>query len=234
MFHHTTVTSKSKHDHAICWDRQEPSVEWGVERELTTIELFQPDSSWEDIADLYHDVYQLWRLQGKILCDKEIGGTYASSINGLPHCQGRNQDGVQPGSLGSNPKLNSMPGTAPLMIGSWMLSKTLVRILFSHSHQCSGSCRCLGSCQGRRSQTVDHWIKVPQVMSHHEDPTTRWSQSPSPSWSRWQVTFTHLSHRSNLKRDTSVKEPHLVSWGDERRPGDSSNWSRPKEEDLEC
>ena len=34
------------------------------------MELICPDSSWEDIVDLYHDVYQLWRLQGRICCDE--------------------------------------------------------------------------------------------------------------------------------------------------------------------
>ena len=34
------------------------------------------------------------------------------------------------------------------------------------------------------------------------------------------------------ERDTSVQEPHLLTWGDERMSGDQSNWSRPEEEDL--
>ena len=35
------------------------------------MELTQPDSFWEGIADIYQDVYQLWRLLGKMLCDEE-------------------------------------------------------------------------------------------------------------------------------------------------------------------
>ena len=31
-----------------------------------------------------------------------------------------------------------------------------------------------------------------------------------------------------------MKEPHLLAWRDKRRPGDQSDWSRPKEEDPEC
>ena len=34
--------------------------------------LARPDSSWEDIADLYHNVYQLWRLPERMLCDEEM------------------------------------------------------------------------------------------------------------------------------------------------------------------
>ena len=92
----------------------------------------------------------------------------------------------------------------------------------SHSH--------LDSCQQRRSQTADCQTKVPQVMSCHGDPARRWAQSPSSSQLRQWVTFTH----SSPKRDISVKEPHLLTWGNERGPSDKSHWSRPKVEDLEC
>ena len=72
MFHHATATSKHEHDCAICQGRWEPSVEWGMEGEPTVMELIQPDSSQEDIVDLYHDVCQLWRLPGRVVCDKEM------------------------------------------------------------------------------------------------------------------------------------------------------------------
>ena len=78
MFHH--ATGKSEQDCAICWGRWEPSAEQDVEREPTTMELFWPDSSQEDIVDLYCDVYQLQRLLGKILCDKEMGACICQEI----------------------------------------------------------------------------------------------------------------------------------------------------------
>ena len=36
------------------------------------MELTRPDSSWEDIADQYCNVYQLRMLPGRILCDEEM------------------------------------------------------------------------------------------------------------------------------------------------------------------
>ena len=71
-------------------------------------------------------------------------------------------------------------------------------------------------------------------MSHHGDPAQRQPQSPSPSKLRWQVTFTQSLPESSLERDASAKEHHLPIWGDKERPGDSFDWSRPEEEDLEC
>ena len=68
MFLHATATSWSKHDHAIHQGRREPLVEQDLGVEHTAMELICPDSTWEDIADLYQDVYQLWRLPGRSHC----------------------------------------------------------------------------------------------------------------------------------------------------------------------
>ena len=57
MFHHAAATGKHEHDCAVCWGRLEPLVEPGMEGESNVMELTRPDSSWEDIADLYCDVY---------------------------------------------------------------------------------------------------------------------------------------------------------------------------------
>ena len=119
MFYHATTAGKSEHDCAICWGRQKPLAEWDMEREPTVMELVWPDSSQEDIEDLYHNVYQLWRLLGMVCCNEEIGSMYlpgdpgllsknASSVSGLLHCWGQNWDGAQLMSLGSTPKLNLM------------------------------------------------------------------------------------------------------------------------------
>ena len=80
MFHHAAATSKHEHDHTICWGRLEPSSEQGMERESTAMELAQPDSSWKDIADLYHNVYQLQRLPGRMLCNKEMEACICQKI----------------------------------------------------------------------------------------------------------------------------------------------------------
>ena len=80
LFHHATATGKSEHDYAICWGRWEPSAEWDVEGEPTVMELVWPDSSWKDAAELYHDVYQLQRLLGKICCDKVMKARICQEI----------------------------------------------------------------------------------------------------------------------------------------------------------
>ena len=80
IFHHAAATSKHGHKHAVCWGRQEPSAESGMEGESAMIQLTRPDSSWEDIADLYCDVYQLRRLPGRMLCDKETEACICQEI----------------------------------------------------------------------------------------------------------------------------------------------------------
>ena len=75
---------------------------------------------------------------------------------------------------------------------------------------------------------------VPQVTSPHGEPAKRQAQSLSPSRFRWQVTFAQSSPESSPERYTGVKEPYLPTWGDERGPGNQSDWSMPKEEDPEC
>ena len=51
-----------------------------MEGESTAIELVQPDSSWEDIADLYHNVYQLQRLPGNMLCNENMEACICQEI----------------------------------------------------------------------------------------------------------------------------------------------------------
>ena len=59
MFLHATVTGQSEtHDYAICWGQREPSPKWdlGVQN-LPAMEPICPNSTWEDIEDLYQDMY---------------------------------------------------------------------------------------------------------------------------------------------------------------------------------
>ena len=44
------------------------------------MELTRPDSSWEDIVDLYHNVYQLRRLPWRMLCDEEMEACICQEI----------------------------------------------------------------------------------------------------------------------------------------------------------
>ena len=62
MFSHAAMTGQSKYDHAICWGWREPSPEGDLGAEPTAMELVCPDSTQDDIGDLYQDVYQFWRL----------------------------------------------------------------------------------------------------------------------------------------------------------------------------
>ena len=114
MFHHCPATGKSEHNCAICQGWWDPSVEWDVEREPTMMQLVQPDSFWEDIADLYCEVYHLWRLPGKICCDEEMEACIcqeimdsvknSSGVSSLLHCWGKNWDRTQLTSPRLKPK----------------------------------------------------------------------------------------------------------------------------------
>ena len=211
MFHHAAATSKHRHDCAVCWGRQEPLAEPGTEEESSMMELARPDSSWEDIMDLYYNVYQLRRLSGRMICDEEMEAHIHQQIldsvreclwhkwlftqlgeelkwtpAGIPrpnlqaHFQARNCAtynrlmGVRQHfceealAVARDAHQRALAAAALLEDKIERMSHSL-----SHSCQCSGSCRSLGSCQQRRSQTPDHQNKVPQVASCHGDPARR-------------------------------------------------------------
>ena len=73
----------------------------------------------------------------------------------------------------------------------------------------------------------------PQVASHQGESTRRQAQSPSPMWLRQGVTF-----EDNPWEDTRAGEPCPLTWEDDERTGEQSDWSRPEnrpdEEDLRC
>ena len=62
MFLHATAMGQNEHGHAICWGWRYLGVE------STAMELVGPNSTCQDIEDLYQDVYQLWRLSGRGQC----------------------------------------------------------------------------------------------------------------------------------------------------------------------
>ena len=62
MFAPAATTGWSEHDCAIHWGWRKPSPEWDLAVEPTAMELVHPNSTHEDIGDLYQDVYQLQRL----------------------------------------------------------------------------------------------------------------------------------------------------------------------------
>ena len=90
--------------------------------------------------DLYHDVYQLQRLPGKINCDEEMEAHIYQEIldsvkEHLWHKQLSAFLGKEPRqSPAGIPRLTSQAEfstkTMPLIIGSWMLSDTPVRKLW--------------------------------------------------------------------------------------------------------
>ena len=57
MFLHAAVTDQSEYEHAICQGQREPSPEWDLGAEPTTMELIGPDSTCQDMEDLYWNVY---------------------------------------------------------------------------------------------------------------------------------------------------------------------------------
>ena len=267
MFHHAAVTGK--HDHVVCWGRQEPLAEPGMAEEMTVMELARPDSPWEDIADLYCDVYQLRKLPGRMLCDEEMEAhIHQEILDSVKECLWCKQLSTQPAeelrqSPASIPRINpqayfqarncttynrfmdvrwdsceevlaiARDAHQRTLVAMALLEDKIERIScsLSHSHWYSGSHRCLGSCQWRRSQTADHQSPPGGIIPWGP---WRWDQSPSLSQLREWVTFTPLSSRSSPKRDTDVQEPHLLTWRDEGRPDDQSDWSRLNKDDLEC
>ena len=59
MFLHAEATGQREYDHAISQGRWEPSAEQDLEAEPPTIELVSPESTREEITEIYHDMYQL-------------------------------------------------------------------------------------------------------------------------------------------------------------------------------
>ena len=59
MFLHAVAMGQREYDHAIHQGRWEPSVQWDLEAEPSAIELVSPESTREEIAEIYHDMYQL-------------------------------------------------------------------------------------------------------------------------------------------------------------------------------
>ena len=80
MFNHAAATGQKEHNLAICWGWWQPSPIWDLGVESSTMDLIGPETSWAKIRVIYNDVYQLWRLPGKSLCDKETGGKIHQEI----------------------------------------------------------------------------------------------------------------------------------------------------------
>ena len=64
MFQHAMVTSWSGYKCAICCGQREPLPEQDLLVEPTAMELISPNSTCQDIEELYWDVYKLSRLPG--------------------------------------------------------------------------------------------------------------------------------------------------------------------------
>ena len=81
---HATITGKSEHDCTIHLGQREPSPERDLGAEPTAMELAGPESTCQDIEDLYWDMYQLWRLprrgQGEKATEDHLWGEILDSI----------------------------------------------------------------------------------------------------------------------------------------------------------
>ena len=80
MFLHGAATGQSEHDCTICWGQREPLPKWDLGVEPTAMELIHPDSTQEDIKDLYWDMYQLWRLPRRGWCKEGTNGCLCKEI----------------------------------------------------------------------------------------------------------------------------------------------------------
>ena len=72
MFLHAVAMGQRGYDFAICQGRWEPSAEQDLEVEPSTLELISTKATREEITEIYHDMYQLQRLHGKMFCDEEM------------------------------------------------------------------------------------------------------------------------------------------------------------------
>ena len=98
MFLHATATGQRKYNHAICQGRWELSEEWDLGAELSTVELVSPESTREEIAEICHNVYQLWRLLGEMVCDKKTEvHIYQETLDSIKECLQHKQVSTLPG-----------------------------------------------------------------------------------------------------------------------------------------
>ena len=59
MFLHAAATGQREYDHAIHQGGWEPSAEQDLEAKLSSMEPISPESTREEIAEIYCDVFQL-------------------------------------------------------------------------------------------------------------------------------------------------------------------------------
>ena len=96
--------------------RWEPSAEQDLKAEIPAIELVGPDSTKEDIAETYCDMYQLWRLLGELPCDDETEEVLCQEIldsikeclwcMGVPTLLGEGLSQYPAGTSWCNPQTN--------------------------------------------------------------------------------------------------------------------------------
>ena len=93
MFVHAVATGQKEHDCAICCGRWEPLPVQDLEAEPSVVELIYANAMREEIAEIYHDVYQLWWLLGKLPCDAEMEDHLCQEIlDSIKECFWHEQD----------------------------------------------------------------------------------------------------------------------------------------------
>ena len=79
------------------------------------MELICPDSTWEDIEDLYWDMYQLWRLSRRGQCEEATGEhLYKEILDSIKECLWFKHPSAQP-EVEWRPLLADIPWPDPCM-----------------------------------------------------------------------------------------------------------------------
>ena len=117
MFLHDVATGQKEYNCAIQQGWQEPSPEWDLEVESSAIELICPTSTREEIAEIYWDMYQLWRSPGELPCDEEMDDLLChETLDSIKEHLWHKQDTTLPGEEfswcpTSTPRLTIAPRT---------------------------------------------------------------------------------------------------------------------------
>ena len=71
MFTHAEATGQKEHDCRVFQDHQQPLPRKDVWAKVPAMELLTHETTWEEIAGLYHKVYQLKRNPRAVPCSED-------------------------------------------------------------------------------------------------------------------------------------------------------------------
>ena len=219
MFQHAAATGQSAHEHAICQGQREPSPEWDLLAEPTTMELINPNSQHQNIKALYYGVYLLHRLPGQSRCEKQTAELlHKESLDSIKECLRLQQPPKQQvrqqmqwpaknhrpdppmAFTSTNPKAyEEMMALAGEAQQQAVAMAAIIEEERGHStgHQCPTNCQC--SANHRRSRSSGQRGESSQVTSHHRGTETGAESS--------QVTSCHGG-----TEDVNLYEYQEASW----------------------